>query len=177
MAGVRVVTVQGSPASSYAEDGLTALPESVVDRRICNTGVVRVDVDAAANPLNVGRTRRLFTPAQRVALGVRDGGCRWEGCDRQASYCEAHHIDPFGQGGRTDVDRGILLCRFHHMQLHRGGWRITREDKDDFVLHSPDGNAVALTPRLALRRTFAHVTQPAARFRRADTTGKDPPAG
>lgn len=177
MAGVRVVTVQGSPASSYAEDGLTALPESVVDRRVCNTGVVRVDVDAAANPLNVGHTHRLFTSAQRIALGIRDGGCRWDGCDRQASYCEAHHIDPFGQGGRTDVDRGILLCRFHHMQLHHGGWRITREKEGDFVLHSPAGNAVNLEPRLALRRTFAHVAPPAARFRGAETKGKDPPGG
>lgn len=49
---------------------------------------------------------------------LRDGGCLWPGCDRPAHVTEAHHIDPWAGGGATDCDRGILLCRFHHLTLH-----------------------------------------------------------
>ena len=175
--GVRVVTVTKVPGATYAEDGLVSLPDSVVQQRVCNTGTVSVELDETGDPLNVGRARRLFTASQRIALGIRDGGCRWLGCDRPASYCEAHHIDPYAAGGRTDIDRGILLCRFHHMQLHHGGWRITREARQEFVLHSPTGVAKTLTTRLALRRAFAHVDPPPPRFRATVRTEKRPPDG
>lgn len=165
-AGVRVVTVVDA-SGGHTEDGLVSLPQEDIDRRICDTGTVAVTVDAGGDPLNVGRERRLFTPAQRVALSARDGGCRWHGCDRPSSYCEAHHIDPYSEGGRTDIDRGILLCRFHHMQLHHSGWRISRDGKSEFMLHDPGGGAVTLEPRLALRYAFGDVDPPPRRFRPA----------
>ncbi|MDR2321212.1 MAG: DUF222 domain-containing protein, partial [Microbacterium sp.] len=116
-AGIRLVqqvAVDGSLAPvAVTEDGLTTLPATIAERHICETGTVTVTVDTCGNPLDVGRESRLFTPTQRIALAVRDGGCRWTGCDRPASYCEAHHIDEWARDeGRTDIDRGILLCRF-----------------------------------------------------------------
>ena len=172
-AGVRLVQVvdaNGAPGSIvHTEDGLTALPASTAAQRICEGAVVAVTVDTSGNPLDVGREHRLFTPAQRIALAVRDGGCRIPGCDRPASYCEAHHIDGWSSGGRTDVDRGILLCRFHHMNLHHGGWRITRNGKDDFVLHDPGGDARILKPRAVLLYNWGAggVDPPPKRFRPA----------
>lgn len=76
--------------------------------------------------LTLGRTQRLFNRRQRRALAARDGGCMWPGCERPPSWTEAHHIRPWAQGGRTDVDDGILLCRHHHLRLHDEGWRIRR---------------------------------------------------
>jgi hypothetical protein len=37
---------------------------------------------APTQPLEVGRATRVVAPAQRTALTVRDGGCRFPGCDR-----------------------------------------------------------------------------------------------
>ena len=168
-AGVRLVHVQGDANSAHTEDGLVHLPSAVVDQRICDTSTVAVTVDGCGNPLDVGREHRLFTSRQRIALAVRDGGCRWQGCDRPASYCEAHHIDEWhADRGRTDIDRGILLCRYHHMQLHHGGWRITREGRGDFELH-PSGGAppALLPPRLALRYAWDDIAPPPRRFRPA----------
>ena len=173
-AGVRLVQVIDTDAAvdeptaaarAYTEDGHTTLPGSIAEQHACDSGIVRVSVDLGGNPLDVGREQRLFTPKQRLALAIRDGGCRWRGCDRPASYCEAHHIDHFGEGGRTDVDRGILLCRFHHMNLHHGRWRISRESKGDFVLHHPSGDAVVLKPRIALTSAWAGIDPPPRRFR------------
>ncbi|MRX42117.1 DUF222 domain-containing protein, partial [Agromyces sp. Q22] len=42
-------------------------------------------------PLDLGRAARLFTKAQRLALGERDGGCA--SCGQNIGYVEAHHID------------------------------------------------------------------------------------
>lgn len=125
-------------AVTLVEDTGDALPAGAAARQVCNAGIVPVTVDPRGNPLDVGRESRLFTPAQRIGLAIRDGGCRWPGCDRPASYCEAHHIDEWAADhGRTDIDRGILLCAFHHKQLHNNAWRITRDEKADFLLHPP----------------------------------------
>jgi len=98
-----------------------------VHRAICDTGIIPVLIDPAGQPLDVGRRQRLFTHRQRIALGIRDGGCVFPGCDRPPSWCEAHHITPWEEGGRTDTADGVLLCRHHHMLVHNNHWRISRE--------------------------------------------------
>jgi len=152
----------------YTEDGMRPLPQGAIDQRICDTGTLRVTVDGSGDPLNVGRESRLFTTAQRLALVARDGGCRWPGCERDASYCEAHHIDPYSEGGRTDIDRGILLCRFHHMHLHHQKWRIEREGKGEFILRGPNGETREMPRRAGLRHLFENYEPPPRRFRQQE---------
>lgn len=177
-AGVRIVISASSlseddsaeSAVALLEDDQATLPASLAAQHACDTATRHITLDGAGNPLDLGREARLFTPKQKIALAIRDGGCRWRGCDRPASYCESHHIDEWSRdGGRTDVDRGILLCPFHHMELHHGGWRITREGRGDFVLHPPPGRGdqVVLRPRLAIRRVLTDVDPPPKRFRPA----------
>ncbi|MGL3150419.1 DUF222 domain-containing protein [Microbacterium sp. A82] len=161
-AGVRLVQVvdaHGNTAPvTHSEDHLVSMPGAAAAQRMCESGFVPVTLDSCGNPLDVGREQRLFIPKQRIALAIRDGGCRWHGCDRPASYCEAHHIDEWDRDrGRTDIDRGILLCRYHHMTLHHGGWRITRDGTGDFVLHHPSGDEFVLKPRVVLAYTHAQV--------------------
>lgn len=172
-AGVRLVTTVSSPSgehdafgrsitgpigAGHTEDGGHPLPAPVLERASCAQGYVEVTVDACGNPLDVGREQRLFTSRQRVALAVRDGGCIWPRCDRPASYCEAHHIDEWkAERGRTDVDRGVLLCRFHHMNLHHHGWRIRRRGRDPFTLHHPhdSGEPIVMRTKSGLRWQWA----------------------
>lgn len=75
-------------------------------------------------PLHVGRTSRTATPAQLKALRVRDGGCVHPGCSRTAAYCHAHHVQHWVDGGPTDLDNLVLLCRHHHRTLHAGTWSL-----------------------------------------------------
>ena len=91
---------------------------ATVERIACGAGTVALLIDAATDnagqPLNLGRERRLFSRAQRVALAARDGGCRWPGCERPPSWCEAHHIEHWQRdGGRTDVADGIAVVTMH----------------------------------------------------------------
>lgn len=123
-------------------------------RILCEVGAMPVVLGGDQMPIDVGRTRRLFTAAQRAALGIRDGGCRFGDCDRPASWCEAHHIDPWkpkrrgDRRGPTALDNGILLCRRHHMLLHDHGWNIKRgSSPGEFLLIPPVSVDRARIPR------------------------------
>jgi len=108
-----------------------------VERHICADGHQHIAVDPSGNPLDVGRTQRLHTRKQRTALAIRDGGCRFGDCARGVGMVEAHHIDHWQRDrGGTSVERGILLCRYHHLRIHNEGWEIRRRG-DEFVLIPP----------------------------------------
>jgi hypothetical protein len=92
---------------------------------------------APSQPLNLGRSTRVVSPAQRSALAVRDGGCVFPGCSRPLSWCEAHHVWHWLDGGPTDLDNLALLCRAHHRAVHEEGWRLIR---------GPDGRFTATPP-------------------------------
>ena len=129
---VRVVVGERELATGtgtgYLEDHGEAVSLPAVQRMVCDVGVIGVKFDDDGQCVNVGRSQRLFTERQRVGLAVRDGGCRFPGCDRPPSWCEAHHIEHWHRDkGRTDVADGILLCRRHHLLVHSNRWEISRD--------------------------------------------------
>jgi hypothetical protein len=77
---------RGVSASRADRDGATHHPPAELDdgtpvsrqllaRLLCTAEIVPVLVDGSGNPLDVGRTQRLHTPKQRLALAERDRGC------------------------------------------------------------------------------------------------------
>lgn len=124
--------------AAFFGDHPDAVPLETADRHICDTGILPILFnDTGITPLDVGRQRRLFTARQREALATRDGGCRFPDCDRPVSWTEAHHTRPWAQGGGTDIDVGILLCRHHHMLVHDNHWRIEPDPTHGFVAIPP----------------------------------------
>lgn len=88
-------------------------------RLACNAGLIPAVLGRRSEPLDLGRAARLFSPAQRKAMAIRDRQCRADGCTIPAAWCEAHHADrPWSRGGRTDLADGQLLCSFHHHRAH-----------------------------------------------------------
>ena len=117
-----------------------AISIGTVQALACANGTQPALIDSLGNVLDLGREQRLYSRHQRVALAIRDGGCLWKGCERPPSWCEAHHIDHYVRDhGRTDLDRGVLLCKHHHLKLHNGGWEIRRRE-GRYWLHSPPGS-------------------------------------
>jgi hypothetical protein len=114
--------------SALLEDSLSAITFEKLEEIRCEGGQVGVLFDENGQVIDVGREQRLFTRRQRIALGVRDGGCRYPGCDKPPSWTEAHHILQWARDhGKTDVVNGILLCRYHHMLIHDTGAEIIRD--------------------------------------------------
>jgi hypothetical protein len=65
-------------------------------------------------PLALGRTQRLASRGQTMALITRDGGCSFPGCTHPPTWCDRHHIRDWIDGGPTDLNNLTLLCRYHH---------------------------------------------------------------
>jgi hypothetical protein len=102
--------------------GLISL--SAARRIACCAGIQRVVLDPNGAVLDVGREYRTATPAQFAALIARDGGCAFPGCTRPASWCIAHHIKHWADGGETNLDNLVLLCTHHHTVVHHHGWDV-----------------------------------------------------
>jgi hypothetical protein len=72
--------------------------------------------------LALGRSQRLASKGQTMALVARDGGCSFPGCTHPAAWCDRHHILDWILGGRTDLSNLTLLCRYHHTHFLQKGW-------------------------------------------------------
>jgi hypothetical protein len=99
-------------------------------RLFCSSGVIPAvyarRLDGPTVPLDLGRRSRFHDRYQLIALTIRDRGCITDGCDRPASWCQAHHDLPWADGGQTDVATGRLLCPYHHGRAHSPGYDTTR---------------------------------------------------
>ena len=91
-------------------------------RHMCTSGLLPVLFDGRIS-IDTGKTHRLHSTRQRIAIAAQWGGCAWHGCSRPPSMTEIHHMEAF-DGENTTLCNAIPLCRFHHMQLHNRGWRI-----------------------------------------------------
>jgi hypothetical protein len=94
------------------------LSATAIRRLACTANIIPVVLGGKGEILDLGRIRRLFSPAQRKVMRLRDQGCGAEGCTVPARWCEAHHEKPWSEGGRTDLGDGRLYCNFHHHLAH-----------------------------------------------------------
>jgi hypothetical protein len=103
-----------------------------VRRLACTAQIIPAVLDGKSEVLDLGRASRLFKPAQRKAMIIRDRECRAEGCTIPAAWCEAHHWGrPWSRGGRTDLKDGLLLCSWHHHRAHDNTFAASRMPNGD----------------------------------------------
>jgi hypothetical protein len=104
-------------------------------RLACTARLIPAVLRGRSEVLDLGRARRLFGPARRKAMAVRDRRCRTEGCPVPAACCEAHHVTPWSRGGRTDLADGVLLCPWHHHRAHDDRYLHERLPNGDYRFH------------------------------------------
>ena len=129
------------PESSGAEfdDGRVVAVETA--RRLgCDGALIGVVEGQKGEPLAVGRRTRAVPPAIRRALRVRDGGCRFPGCDR-SRFVHTHHIRHWADGGETKLDNLVTLCSQHHRVVHEGGYGV-RMNNGEIEFMRPNGRAM-----------------------------------
>lgn len=80
--------------------------------------------DAKTQDLWLGRTRRVASEAQRMALVARDQHC--VGCEANPLWCRAHHIVWWSKNGSTDLDNLLLVCDSCHRKIHQHGCAVHR---------------------------------------------------
>ncbi len=120
--------------SSLAHDALNELSAATIRRLACDAEIIPAVLGSTGEPLDVGRAKRLVTPAIWVALVLRDQHCAFPGCDRPPLMCHAHHIRHWITGGTTKLDNLVLLCGHHHRTLHHTPWEVRINPHD----HHPE---------------------------------------
>ena len=94
---------------------------------------------ATGQALNLFRTRRSASPAQRIMLIARDGGCTKPCCTVGAYGSQAHHANTdWRNGGNTNVDDMTLACPPDNRLVHDdGGWTTTINPRGDVEWNPP----------------------------------------
>jgi hypothetical protein len=112
-------------------DGIDEPISAATARRLASDAqIIPIVLGGDGEPLDLGRSQRLFSEPQRRALALRDGGCVWANCNAPPGWCEVAHLTAWAIGGPTDLRNGALMCPFHHRRFDHDGW--------DFAW-SPDG--------------------------------------
>src|SRR3954451_11195586 len=112
----------------------------------CDGNISRIIIGPEGQPLDAGRTKRVFPLHIRRALEVRDQGCVFAGCSAPTHWCDAHHVLEWVlHDGPTSVDNGALLCEAHHTKVHHG-FRISRLPDGRWRTWRPDGTEILLHP-------------------------------
>lgn len=124
------------------DDG-SALSMSQLARLLCDSSIARVVLSATGEVLDVGREKRLFTPAQTRAVVARDRTCRYPGCSDTLAHGQIHHALPWQAGGKTNLANAILLCWHHHALVHRDMISIRHHD-GGFVFTRADGSVIGI---------------------------------
>ena len=107
-------------------------------------------------PLHLGRSKRLASVGQRIAMFAIQGVCSWAGCTTAMSECEAHHIISWLRYGNTDIDNLTGLCPTHHKcnNDHRDG-----SFNKGYMDYDPDTGTATLVKADGTRHT--NTTDPA----------------
>jgi Domain of unknown function (DUF222) len=111
-------------AASELQDGMPI--SSVTVQRLACDGVLHRVLKANSMVIDVGRAKRTAQPAQWRGLKARYKTCAWTGCDRPIGWTQAHHLDAWAAGGKTDLQKMIPLCWHHHRLVHEGGWQVLK---------------------------------------------------
>jgi hypothetical protein len=115
-------------------------PGTTARRIACDAAIMRVVMTGRSEPLDVGRRTPVIPAPMRRAVILRDRRCRFPGCDRPHTWCDAHHVRHWADGGPTAISNLLLLCRRHHRLIHRPrGFTVEMADSRP-VFRRPDGS-------------------------------------
>ncbi len=113
----------------------TPIPVEKIRDLACQSDILPAIFRGVSQPLDLGRSRRTASPAQRIALVARDKAC--VGCGATANWCQSHHIIPWAVQGNTDLDDMVLLCSRCHHKVHDDHWQVRRKPTGKYYLKPP----------------------------------------
>ncbi|HTN79326.1 MAG TPA: DUF222 domain-containing protein [Acidimicrobiales bacterium] len=108
----------------------------------------RVSVVAVWPPaeLNLGRSQRLASAAQRRVLRALYPQCAIPGCAVRFSRLRMHHVWWWEHGGPTDLDNLLPICGRHHSAVHDRGWKLKLLPDRTLEITLPDGTTMETGP-------------------------------
>jgi len=124
MAVVRLADLDRGRGVGWLDDVDEPVSIDTVRELVCDAGFRTIVIGAHGEIISEKPLERFFNSPQRRALAVRDGGCVWPHCTAPPSWCHAHHVKEWHEGGETTVANGVLLCPAHHHLLHSSAFTM-----------------------------------------------------
>ena len=146
---------EAAPGRCEIEDGPSIAVETA-HRLSCDASLVTIVEDESGAPLDVGRKTRSIPPDGRRALQSRDAGCRFPGCTH-TRFLDGHHIRHWANGGETKLSNLVMLCRFHHRQVHEG--RVKVRMLDDGALRFTGRRGQVFEPAVAMAGSTSELVR------------------
>jgi hypothetical protein len=110
--------------------------------------------------LSVGSKQYTVPADLRRALRLRDGTCRFPGCNRPATRSDIDHTTAWNEGGPTDLNNLAHLCRPHHRLKHQTLWAVEQEPGGVLVWTSPAGQVHRTYPESYLGPPVTRAERP-----------------
>jgi hypothetical protein len=129
----------------HGDDG-PPMPVETYRRWGCSCGLIPAVLDSDGVLLDLGRTVRVASKAQRRALAAMYASCAVPGCDVPTRHCEPHHVTWWRNGGGTELPNLLPLCSRHHHKVHEGGWTIALDSARRLTITHPDGTTTTGDP-------------------------------
>jgi hypothetical protein len=122
------------------------LTTRILEERLCDPDITRIVTQGRSRFFDLGRKTRLIPQLMALVLAIRDRGCRYPGCNRPGSWCQAHHIKHWRHGGETNLDNLVLLCGRHHRLIHQYGWHLELDATATLTVKTPNGTLLISHP-------------------------------
>ncbi|WP_298514544.1 HNH endonuclease signature motif containing protein, partial [uncultured Nocardioides sp.] len=127
-------SLMGGLKAAQLDTGQT-ISASLARRMACEAGIIPAVLGGKSEVLDLGRSRRFHSRAQRIAKLLTAGGCQVDGCDAPPGLTHLHHKIKWSLGGRTDLDITIMICAPHHARAHDPTYTLTPIPGDKFTFH------------------------------------------
>ena len=110
--------------------------------------------------LSLDRRRYRIPKDLRTWLRVRDGTCRFPGCNRRAGACEFDHTLDWALNGPTDHDNLACLCPKHHAIKGASEWTVEQIGGGSLRWTSPAKISYITEPETVIDPGDAATAQP-----------------
>jgi hypothetical protein len=119
----------------------------IAEAAVKSSTIRRLVTDSTGCILDAGRSHYLASDLQKLVIRLRDGYCRFPGCNAPAERCEIDHAVPYDAGGPTDLWDLGPLCKHHHQMKTGGYWHIITSHRNGTCRwRSPLGRIYEHTP-------------------------------
>lgn len=99
----------------------------------------------ATNIATLRQARHDPTLDLRLLVILRDGTCRFPGCNTDAATCDIDHVINFEAGGWTTLSNLQCLCRHHHNAKTDRRIQATMNTQGHVTWYHADGTLIATT--------------------------------
>ena len=127
-------TLMGGLKAAHLDTGETISP-GAARRLACAAGIIPAVLGGQSQVLDLGRKKRFYSEAQRIAKTIEAGGCEIEGCDAQPGTTHLHHKERWADGGKTNIDDSIMICPWHHARAHDQRYNLTELPTGKYSFH------------------------------------------